>query len=265
MNTKHSHTLLATVASTVLAMVASATGAADWGTLQGRLVVEGSVPEPTVITPNKDVEYCGQHQIVDETLVPGENGGLPNAFVYLYTKRGQTVAIHPDLESADETVVLDNKGCRFEPHVLLVRTGQAFEIHNDDPGIGHNTNAQLLANPTFNETVSNDVPIKKTFEKSEPYPANVSCNVHPWMKSHLLIRDNPYMVITGEDGSFEIANIPAGQHEFIFWHESTGNLKNVSLGSAGKTDRRGRAKLKIPAGDTLDLGDVKIPPKNVGL
>ncbi len=249
------------------AMVASATGAsgADWGTLKGRLVVDGAVPEPTALNVNKDTEYCGQHTLVDETVVPGENGGLPNAFIYLYTKRGQTVPIHPDLEETSKTVVLNNRGCRFEPHALLVRSGQPFEIRNEDPGIGHNTNCQLLANPAFNETVSNDAPIKKTFGKAEAYPSNVSCNVHPWMKAHLLIRDNPYMVITGKDGSFEIQNIPAGQQEFIFWHESMGNLKNVKLGSAGKTDRKGRAKLKIPAGGTLDLGEVKLAPAALGL
>lgn len=251
----------------VFAIAASATGAsaADWGTLKGRLVVDGAVPEPAAVNVNKDTEYCGQHTLVDETIVPGKNGGLPNAFVYLYTKRGQTVPIHPDLEEASETVVLDNKGCRFEPHALLVRTSQPFEVHNSDPGIGHNTNAQLLSNPAFNQTVSNDAPLKVTFEKSEAYPANVSCNVHPWMKAHLLIRDNPYMAVTGEDGSFEIDNIPAGPHEFIFWHESVGNLKNVALGSEGKTDRRGRGKLKIPASDTLDLGEIKLTPANLGL
>lgn len=261
-------TLIPTVLTMVAAaLVASATGAsaADWGTLKGRLVVDGSVPEPVAIIVNKDTEYCGQHNLVDETVEVGENGGLENAFIYLYTARGKSVPIHPDLEEASETVVLNNKGCRFEPHALLLRTGQPFEIHNDDPGIGHNTNAQLLANPSFNEIVSNDIPIKKSFEKPEAYPANVSCNVHPWMKAHLLIRDNAYMAITGKDGSFEIEKIPAGQHEFIFWHESTGNLKNVKFGSAGKTDRKGRAKLKIPAGGTLDLGEVKLTPATLGL
>lgn len=255
-----------TIVILTLAMVASATGtsAADWGTLKGRLVVDGAVPEPAALNVNKDTEYCGQHQVVDETIVPGENGGLPNAFVYLYTKRNQTVPIHPDLESVDETVVLDNKGCRFEPHALLVRTGQEFQVQSSDP-IGHNTKFDVLNNVSFNETITTDKPLVKKFEKSEPVPLPVVCSIHPWMKGIVLVRDNPYMAITGEDGSFEIPNIPAGAQEFIFWHESTGNLKNVKLGAAGKTDRKGRAKLKIPAGETLDLGEIKIPGAAIGL
>ena len=249
-----------------LAIVVSATGAsaADWGTLKGRLVVDGAVPEPTALVVNKDPEYCGQHTIVDETIVPGENGGLPNAFVYMYTKRGETVPIHPDLEEASETVVLDNKGCRFEPHALVVRTGQEFQVHSSDP-IGHNTKLDLLNNVAFNQTITSDKPLSKKFEKSEPLPLPVVCSIHPWMKGFVLIRDNPYMAVTDEYGNFEIENVPAGPHEFIFWHESVGNLKNVALGSAGKTDRKGRAKLKVPAGGELDLGDVKLSPATLGL
>ena len=251
-----------------MAMVASATGssAQEWGSLTGCLVVDGKVGDPAAINVNKDPEYCGQHNLVEETVVVGKESGLTNAFVYLYLKRGQTVPVHPDLESAAaEPVVLDNKGCRFEPHVLMVLTGQELEIRNSDPGVGHNTNAMPLKNPPFNQMIANDSPLKTKFQKVESYPVPFSCNVHTWMNAYVLVRDNPYMAITGEDGSFEIKNIPAGEHEFIFWHESTGNLKNVSLGSGGKISRRGRAKLKIPAGGTLELGDIKIAPAVLGL
>lgn len=247
-----------------LAMVASATGA-DWGSLKGRLVFDGSPGDPAKINVNKDVEFCSKHNLVDETVDVGEKGGLTNVFIYLYIKKGKTVAVHPDLEKVGkEPIVLDNKGCRFEPHVLIVRTGQPLEIRNSDEGIGHNTNAQtLLRNPKFNEQVSNDSPIKKVFEKTEPYPAEVACNVHPWMKSFLLIRDNPYMAATGEDGSFEIKNLPAGKHEFIFWHEGKGNIRSLAVGGT-KTSRKGRAKLEISAGETLDLGEVKVSAKVLG-
>ncbi len=255
-------TQLATVLLT-LAMVTSASGA-DWGTLKGRLVFEGDPGKPDAVNVNKDVEYCGKHNLVDETVVVGDKDGLTNVFIYLYVKKGKSVDIHPDLEEPGDLVVLDNKGCRFEPHALLVRTGQTLEIRNSDPGIGHNTNAQtLMRNPKFNEQVSNDSPLVKVFEKTEARPAEVACNVHPWMKSFVLIRDNPYMAVTSDDGSFEIKNIPAGKHEFAFWHEGVGNLRKLKLGKS-VTSRKGRAKLEIPAGDTLDLGDVKVSAKIVG-
>ena len=255
-----------TLALLLTLLACSSVSAAEWGTLKGRIVIDGKLPEPQAINVNKDVEFCGKHDLKVETVTTGEKGALQNAFVYLYLKRNKTVPIHPDLEKVgEEPVILDNKGCRFEPHVLTLRLGQTLEIKNSDEGIGHNTKADLLKNPPFNETVSSGASIKKKFDKVEAYPATVSCSIHPWMTSHLLIRDNPYMAVSGEDGSFEIKNIPAGKHEFIFWHESVGNMKKVSLGSGGKTDRKGRAKLEIPAGGVLDLGEIKLKPAAVGL
>jgi hypothetical protein len=42
------------------------------------------------------------------------------------------------------------------------------------------------------------------------------------------------------------------------WHEASGYLKNLKF-KGGATDRRGRAELTIAAGQTLDLGDIKVP------
>jgi hypothetical protein len=97
-------------------------------------------------------------------------------------------------------------------------------------------------------------PVKVAQSWAIPMP--VVCNIHPWMKGYILSLDHPYVAVTGDDGTFEIKDIPAGQHEFQFWHES-GYLKNVALKGA-TTDARGRAKLKIAAGQTLDLGDIKV-------
>ena len=243
-------------AAIAIATVTTA-GAADWGTLKGKFVLDGDPGDPAALNVNKDTEFCGKHDLVDETITTAD-GSLANVFVYVYLKRGKKIDIHPDLEEpSSDAVVLDNIGCRFEPHAVVLRTGQTLEVRNSDKGIGHNTNFTLLKNPAFNEMVTNDAPIQKTFAKAESYPSTAVCSIHPWMKAHVLIRDNPYMTVSGKDGSFEIANLPAGQHEFIFWHESAGNMKNLSFGK-GKTDRKGRAKLKIPAGGELDLGEIKV-------
>ena len=243
----------------------SSASSEDWGTIKGRFVFDGDAPDAKNINVTKDTEFCSTHDLKEETVVVGEKNALANVVVYLYVKRGGKVTPHPDLEKLGEPITLDNKGCRFEPHVLLVRTGQTLKITNSDQGIGHNTNAALQQNPPFNETVSNESPITKKFQKTEPFPAKVSCNIHPWMTAHMLVRDNPYMAITGEDGSFEIAKLPAGKHEFIVWHESVGYVKNLKLATGDKTNRRGRVKLEVPAGGVLDLGETKVKPKDVGI
>ncbi len=78
------------------------------------------------------------------------------------------------------------------------------------------------------------------------------------MKAYLLSLPHPYMAVSGEDGTFEIKDMPAGAHEFQFWHEAPGYLKNLKF-KGGMTDsRHGRAKITIAAGKTLDLGDIKV-------
>ena len=120
---------------------------------------------------------------------------------------GKKVEIHPDYEAKlKEPVVLDNHFCTFKPHIMLVRVGQQILIKNSDP-VGHNTNIELFA---FNQTVPAKDKLEIKDSKAYPLPRPVVCSIHPWMKAHLLSLDHPYMATSGEDGTFEIKNIPAG-------------------------------------------------------
>lgn len=257
---------VATVSSLFVAVALAAlpAGAAEWGTIKGKFVYEGKpVNAPLALT--QDAAFCGEHKPLDERVVVGEKGGLQNVFVYL-ADDGK-VAVHEDYNSEKgKTVKLDNKGCRFEPHALTLWTEQKLEVSNSDPGIAHNTNAtKLFANrgKAFNTTIANDKPLEAQFDKSEKYPVSFVCNVHPWMSAIVLVRDNPYMVVSGEDGSFEIKNVPAGEQTFVFWHEAKGNLRDLKVGKE-KASRKGEVKLKVPAGETLDLGEIKVAPDILG-
>ena len=73
---------------------------------------------------------CGKHKLVNEELVVSEDGGLANVVIFVRSKK---VTVHPDLEdgSKADALVLDNKNCRFEPHVGFVQTGQTLTIRQD--------------------------------------------------------------------------------------------------------------------------------------
>jgi plastocyanin len=251
-----------TLAAVVIVFMAGQLTAAEWGSLKGKFVVDGAVGEPPALNVNKDQETCGKHPLVDETVVVGEGGGLANAVVFIYSRK--PIEAHPDFGDAASAkpAVLDNKGCRFEPHVLAVRTGQPLQISNSDP-VGHNTNAAFVQNSPFNQIIASGTPATITLAKAEPLPATVACNIHPWMKGYLVVQQHPYVAVSNDKGEFEIKNIPVGTHEFVFWHEGKGFVKNQAL-EGGKTDRKGRAKLKIAAGETLDLGEIKIPAAALG-
>jgi hypothetical protein len=255
--------LTSIVAVAAVMVVGTTAVAADWGTVKGKFVFKGDV-KPEKLVPSKDAEFCSKHQLVDEAIVVSDKGELANVFVFLNPGRGKKVDVHPDVKPAAEPKVLDNKGCRFEPHAMTVWTKEPFEVRNSDAGLAHNTNASFFfANTKFNESVPNDAPLKKTFTKSESYPARIVCNIHPWMNAYVLIRDNPYMAVSAADGSFEIANVPAGKQTFAFWHEAPGNLKQLKIGK-DKADRKGQFELDVPAGGTLDLGEIEVTPVILG-
>jgi hypothetical protein len=73
------------------------------------------------------------------------------------------------------------------------------------------------------------------------------------MLGYVLPRDNPYAAVSGDDGSFEIKNLPAGTWEFQVWQEAAGNL-------AAKPEwKKGKFKLQIKPGDN-DLGVIQVSP-----
>lgn len=241
----------------VFSLACSVGLAAEWGTLKGRFVYDGAKPTAAKITPTKDVEVCSQHQLYDESLVVGDDGGLSNVVVYVRTKG---VDVHPDYASSQSGAVeLDNKDCRFAPHVIGVRTGQPLEIKNSDP-VGHNTNASLTINPPFNVIIPSGGSTTQNLKSAELLPAPVSCNIHPWMKGWLLVRPDPYFAISAEDGTFEIKNLPAGKElEFQVWQEKSGYVQNAKIDGKDAGWKRGRFKMTIKPGDN-DLGEIKLDP-----
>lgn len=229
---------------------------AQTGTLTGKFVYEGAPPEAAALKVDKDVEVCGQHPLKDESLVVGADGGIANVVVFV---RSKNVKVDPKLEaSLPPTVTMDNKNCRFEPHVVGVWAGkQKLVLANADP-VGHNSNVQPPGDVGANPLLAPMKTQELSFRRAQNTGVQVTCNIHPWMKGYVVIRDNPYFAISGADGSFEIKDLPPGEYEFQLWQEKAGFLEVPAL----KTDK-GRFKMKIAAGDNKLGADgvVKVAPK----
>lgn len=244
---------LAVVASI---LATSAARADEWGTIKGKFVLKGDVPAAAELKADKDVEVCGKHKLLAEELVVGADKSIANVVVFV---RDKGVKVNPELAAAakSQKVELDNKDCRFQPHVVFVQAGQELVIKNSD-SVGHNSNISTIKNPAQNMLVPAGGSAPMKFALEEAIPAGVTCNIHPWMKAWVVVRGNPYAAVSKADGSFEIKGVPVGEVELQLWHEKAGNLKDTAT-AKGKSDAKGRLKVKVEAAGT-DLGDIAIEP-----
>jgi plastocyanin len=145
-----------------------------------------------------------------------KNGRLANVFVYVKSGMGAGSFAPPS-----DPVVLDQKGCRYFPHILAVMVGQPVKVLNSDDA-EHNVHPMPQHNDEWNESqMPRGKPIVKTFEHPE-IMMPVRCNQHQWMQMYVNVMDNPYFAVSGEDGSFQIKDLPPGEYTLAAIHEKFG-------------------------------------------
>ncbi|HWB11031.1 MAG TPA: methylamine utilization protein [Pirellulales bacterium] len=235
-------------------VVAHPAGAVEWGNLKGRFVYDGDPPKEQSIDTSKE-PMCSKHKVVSEELaVNGENHGLANVLVFVSSKK---VTENPEYKkTAKDKVEIDNNGCRFEPHIVTMRVSQTLVIKNSDP-FSHNSNLAPLGDTATNPVLTPDSSIDFKFTRVQKLPVPVACNIHPWMKGYVVVKDNPYMAVSDKDGNFEIKDLPAEELEFTVWQEKSGWLPAKSTWDPKKAT----FKMKIKPGDDNDLGEIKVSPK----
>lgn len=213
-------------AATPTSEPAAATPAESTGTeyaaFRGRVTVAGSVPTPPPLKAAGDPaiqdRICVANAIPDDAIVVGSEGGLADVFVYAKRLPSGVQPPPPPTEPA----VLDQQGCRFVPQALVFRVGQPLVMKNSDP-VSHNVRTSGLTMP-INQTVgpNNQDGIEIAYKRAERSPVQTKCDIHAWMLSWHLPVDHPYAAVTGPDGSFEIADLPAGDWQFVIWHGRAG-------------------------------------------
>jgi hypothetical protein len=234
------------------------------GSLKAKFTYDGKAPKPAALKPTADPAFCGKKEhadkLVDESLVVGPKGELANVIVFLSPAVGKKVAIHPNYEAKKkEAVVIDNMGCRFEPHIALLWTEQPLRIGNKD-AVGHNTKIDGIAGKSINPLIPPNGSLDETFPKAERLPLIVGCNIHPWMKARLLIQEHPYFAKSGADGTLEIKDIPPGEYDFRVYHEKVGNVAKAKIDGKEVKWTAGKFKAKIEDGKAFDLGEALLDP-----
>jgi hypothetical protein len=191
------------------------------GTVEVEVKYNGA-PVIEKLKVNKDTAKCGTETTIEKVVVGGSKG-LANV-----------VASAPNAKGAKAVKgMVDQKGCKFVPHVVVMSPGE-IEIKNSDD-ILHNIHTYSTANPAINKAQPK---FKKTMtEKFEkPEMIKVTCDVHSWMLGWVAVTTGPAAVTDG-DGVAKIENVPAGKQKVEVWHETLGKqTKDVDV-KAGQTTK----------------------------
>jgi len=184
------------------------------GTVTGMVSFKGAVPRLPTLDMTQDPGCPSTPQPSDAVVV--KNGKVANVFVYIKDGLPQG-----NFAPVPEPVVLDQKGCRYVPHVLGVMVGQPFKVLNDDTA-QHNVHPMPKSNSEWNESqMPHGQPITKTFHQPEMMMP-IQCNQHPWMKMYVNVMPNPYFAVSGDNGTFEIKDLPPGEYTLVAVHEKFG-------------------------------------------
>lgn len=201
------------------------------GSISGIVKLQGAAPAAKTVEVTKDKEVCGAHgDMKAEDLIVGANNGVANAVVSIVT-----IAKGKPIEPATPT--LDQKGCKYIPHVLAFPAGSTVKILNSD-GILHNIHTYSTKNPSVNLAQPK---FKKEIQQKVEHPETikVTCDAHGWMSGYFISQDHPYYAVTDANGGFKLTDVPAGDYELKVWHEKLGEKTTkvtVAAGADAKSD-----------------------------
>ncbi len=192
------------------------------GTITGKVMFEGTPPTFEPIDMTQD-SFCSANGSKTPDNVVIHDGKLKNVFVYV-----KGPGVDGNSFEVGGPVTLDQHGCRYEPRVLGLMTGQALKVTNSD-STGHNIHPSPKYNPDVNKAqAANAAPIELKFTNPETL-IPVKCNQHPWMKSNVGVLNHPFFAVSGDDGSYTITGVPPGDYTLIFWHEVFGEQPPQSI------------------------------------
>ncbi|MBI4534714.1 MAG: hypothetical protein HY708_00455 [Ignavibacteriae bacterium] len=199
------------------------------GDITGKVSFEGAPPKSARLKMNADPVCMKAHKetVFGEEVVVNSNGTLRNVLVFVKDGlRGKK------FDAPATRVEFDQEGCVYKPHVLGIQTGQELLVKNSDPTL-HNVHSLSKENPQFNVAQpKKGMTLTKKFEKPETF--KVKCEVHTWMGAYIGVFAHPFYAVTGDDGTFDLKKLPAGDYTIEAWHEKYGSqTMTVKVGATG--------------------------------
>ena len=201
------------------------------GQVEVSVKFSGRTPQPKLIRMEAEEACEKMHPqgVREQTVVTGKDGGLANAVVYI--KSGLD---GKKFEPPKQAVVMDQRGCMFDPRVVALREGQTLTVKNSDP-VSHNIHPRPVNNREWNQQQQPGAPdLARRFARGEVV-IPVRCNIHSWMRSFIAVVEHPYFGVTDASGALALRDVPAGQYVIAAWHETLGEQTvPVKVGAGAK-------------------------------
>jgi hypothetical protein len=187
------------------------------GTISGTVKWSGPVPHGLDFPVTKDPQICDpdSRKTVDlERLVVGAQGGLANTVVYL-----KNVSSGKALDLPQQRRHLDQKHCRYVPHILLVPQNAVLTMQSSDATL-HTVHMDGAATFNLPFPFPNQISSRSM---ANPGLVHLRCNGgHVWMNAEMFVAPHPYYAVTDESWQFEFTDVPPGTYQIVAWHEGWG-------------------------------------------
>lgn len=186
----------------------------DGGTISGNVKWSGPIPHTLEFPITKDPQICDPEskKTTDlERLIIGPEGGVANTVVYL-----KNINTGKAMDLPEQRRHLDQKHCRYIPHILLVPENESLSMVSSDATL-HTIHMDGAA--TFN--LPFPFPNRATSRSMQtPGLVNLRCNGgHVWMNAEMFVAPHPYYAVTDETGKFVFTDVPPGTYQVVAWHE----------------------------------------------
>ena len=209
-----------------------ACGVSSAATITGTINYDGKVPNLKPVDMGADAACAKMHSTpqANEALVLGPGNTMANIMVSV----SKGLPAGKTWPASKTPVVMDQKGCHYEPHVFGLMIGQPLKVLNSD-GILHNVHALPKVNKPFNMAMPPTVKEStQSFGQAEGMFL-IKCDVHPWMGAYAGVFTHPFFSVTKADGKFTISGLDAGTYDIEAWHEKLGTQKATVTVTASET------------------------------
>ena len=214
------HRSVLSIASLLATLIVATPGGQvrETGNVAGRVTLTTRIKGkalPSTAYPTRAVGALDTHVIPE----------IRNVVVYVkdVAFRGPPATVKAELRQEHET---------FVPHVLAITRGSTVNFPNDDP-IFHNVfSLSSAASFDLRRYPSGH---SRSWQFSQAGIVKVYCHIHSHMSATILVLDHPYFTIPNTDGTFELPNLPPGEHTIVGWHERVGERRAIVRVERGKT------------------------------